>query len=65
MLTELEIRASWEAERDEIRAFCVEKKFNRKSIERFIDNYINSMVFARIPCPSKRGVLAAFRKRAR
>lgn len=62
MLTDAEIRASWEAEREELRKFCIEKKFNRKSIERFIDNYIESMVFAKLPCQSTAGIAAAWRE---
>lgn len=40
-----------------------EKRFNLKSVEKFINNYIDSMVFAKLPCTSKAGVRAAFKSR--
>lgn len=64
MLSDQEIRASWEAERDSMHKWLItEKKFNPKSVDQFIDNYIESMVFAKLPCPSKAGIRAAFETR--
>lgn len=55
------IRASWEANRDAMQRFLlVEKKFNPKSIKKCIDNFIESMVFARIPSTTERGIHAAW-----
>lgn len=55
------IRSSWEAERASMRKFLLEKKrFNHKHVDRFIDTFIESMVFARLPCTSMDGILAAF-----
>lgn len=60
-LSEECVRASWEAERDNMRQWCLkEKKFNPKSVERFIDNFIDSMAFARIPCGSTNGIAASW-----
>ncbi len=63
MLSYREIRASWEAERDSMRHFLLtEKRFNPKSVERFLNTYIDSMVFAKLPCTTKQRVRAAFLK---
>lgn len=60
------IRASWEVERTAIRNFLLEKKrFNSHRVDKFIDTYIDSMVFAKLPCTSKAGVIAAARQYAR
>lgn len=55
------IRASWEAERHSMRKWLLkEKKFNPNAVEKFIDNYIDSMVFAKLPCGSEAGIKAAW-----
>lgn len=66
MLSEQAIRASWEAERESMRKFLLEeKKFNPKSVEKFIANFINTMVFAKLPCTSMPGFQAASKQYAR
>lgn len=63
MLSDSCIRAGWEAERDSMRQFLIkEKKFNPKSVERCIDNFIESAVFAKIPCQSEAGITAAWKR---
>lgn len=59
------IRRSWLAERDSMRGFLTEKKFNPQSADKFISNFIESMVFARIPCTSRGGILAAAKQHAK
>lgn len=40
------VRDTWNRRRPEIRKWLIEeKRFNPKSVERFIDNYIDSIVF--------------------
>jgi hypothetical protein len=59
------IRASWEAERDSIRNYILTRKphpFNNTSADKFINNFIDSMVFADIPCTSHAGIAAAARQ---
>lgn len=63
MLSDRAIRESWEAERDSMRKFLLEeKRFNPKSVNKFIENFIDSMVFAKLVCPSQNGVRAAFQQ---
>lgn len=62
MLTEPVIRASWEVERAEIIRFLIdEKKFNPRAAPKAADNYIESMVCARLPNASRAGITAAWR----
>ncbi len=57
------IRASWIAEKESIRQFLIEqKKFNPKSVDKFIHNFVESMVFAKLPCQSRAGVRSAFQQ---
>ncbi len=56
------LRAGWEAERESIRKDLIERKFNPRSVERVIDNFINSMVFAKLPCTTTRGIAASARE---
>lgn len=60
MLSDDCIRASWEAERESLFTYLVEKKFNPKHIPRVISNFISSMVYAKLPCTSEAGVKAAY-----
>ena len=63
MLTETEIRAGWEAERDSIRDFLVtQKKFNPKHVDKAVSNFIESAVFAKLPCQTERAVVAMFKE---
>lgn len=60
-LSEQCIRASWEIHRDEMRVWLLtEQKFNPKSVDRFIDNFVETMVFARIPSKTGAGIIAAW-----
>lgn len=61
-LSEQALRASWEAERDEIRKHMLSREvpFNPKNIDKFIKNFIDSMVFAGLACKSEDGVKASF-----
>lgn len=62
-LSEECIRASWEAERVGIREWCIkEKNFAPKRVDRFTNNFIDSMVYAGIPCGSRNGIVAAARR---
>lgn len=62
MLTDACIRASWEVHRVSMRQFLLkEKKFNPKAVDRVIDNFINSMVFAKLPNESLDGIAAAWK----
>ena len=54
------IRASWEAERENMRTFLSGKRFNPKYVDRVVSNFINSMVYAKIPCYSESGIKAAY-----
>jgi hypothetical protein len=59
------IRASWDVERDSIRNYILTRKphpFNNTSADKFINNFIDSMVFADIPCTSHAGIAAAARQ---
>jgi|GEM_PF-5416540 len=57
------IRASWEADRDHIRRWCIkEKKFTPMGAEKFVRNFIDSMTFAGIPSTSREGINAAYRE---
>lgn len=63
MLSDQAIRESWEAERESMRKFLLEeKKFNPWSVDDFIENFIDSMVFAKLVCQSKNGLQAAFKR---
>jgi hypothetical protein len=59
MLSDQAIRASWEAERESMREWLLKKKFNPNAVDKCINNFIESAVFAKLPCQSKAGVLAA------
>lgn len=61
-LSDAAIRAGWEAERVSMEKWLVEeKKFNPKHVKRMVDNYIDSMVLAKLPCPTRSGIEAACR----
>lgn len=63
VLSEEVVRASWEAERDSIRAFLlIERKFNPKYVEKAVTNFIESMAFARIPCGTGAGIATSWRQ---
>ena len=63
MLSEQCVRDSWEIERESMRRLLLaEKKFNPKSVDRAVENFIESMAFARIPCPSHGGICAAWNR---
>lgn len=63
MLSKSCLRAGWEAERESIRDFLVkEKKFNPRTVDKAVTNYIESVVFAGVPCKTKRGIEAAWRQ---
>ena len=54
------IRASWEVYREEMREWLLtEQKFNPRSVDRVIDNFVETMVFARIPSKTGAGIIAA------
>lgn len=57
------IRASWESERESIRQHLLNREvpFNPKSVDKFIENFISSMVFANIPCTSEKGIAGAWK----
>lgn len=66
-LSESVIRAGWEAMREDMRADLLSgkipgtgKRFNPNSVEKFIDNFINSAVFAQLPCTNEKAVIAMF-----
>lgn len=65
MLSESSIRKGWEAERENICKDLLAKKFSPKSIDRVADNFVESMVFAKIPCTTRTGVLAAAKQHER
>lgn len=63
MLSDATIRASWIGEKAAIRQWLIEqKRFNPKSVDKFIETFIESMVFAKILCTSDGGMKAAFRQ---
>lgn len=63
MLSTNVIRASWEACRSEIIDMLIhEKKFNPKTAPKAADNFIESMVFAKLPNTSAKGIEAAYRE---
>ena len=60
MVSERAIRAGWEAERANIeKRMREEMKFNPKAIHKACDNFIDSMVFARIPCTTLKAIACA------
>ncbi len=56
MLSDACIRAGWEAERENIHKDLLARKFNPRSIDRVADNFIESMVFAKLPCTTPTGL---------
>ena len=62
MLNKDVIRAGWNAERQSIINHLIERKFNPKYVQKVASNFIDSMVFAGLPCTSEAAQRAMLRE---
>lgn len=65
MLSDASIRAGWETQREDIRKQLLSRGFNKNSLDRAATNFIESMVFAKIPCTKPEAIKAAAKQYVR
>jgi hypothetical protein len=65
MLSDECIRAGWETQRASMREYLVKhRKFNPRTVDKVITNFIESAVFAKLPCAREESVKAMFARHA-